>query len=99
MKKLLIIGAVMVTLLLATGVASARSWHHGHGHSHFSFGLFIPPPVYYAPPPVYYRSYYPPYDDGYYYRSHKVWAPGYWSWRRGPYGWERVRIPGYWDWR
>jgi hypothetical protein len=26
-------------------------------------------------------------------------VPGYWDYRRGPYGWERVWIPGHWQWR
>jgi hypothetical protein len=100
MKKLLIIGAVLVALMLVNEDAFARSRFHGHGHSHFSFGLFVAPPVFVAPPPVYYRSYYPPYDYGYYPRSSRVWIPGYWGWRRGPYGgWERAWIPGYWNWR
>jgi len=97
MKRLLIVGAILVTLLLTTGAAFA--WGGHRGHSHFGFGLFIAPPVVVAPPPVYHRSYYPPYDYGYYPRSDRVWIPGYWGWRQTPYGWEREWIPGYWDWR
>jgi hypothetical protein len=26
-------------------------------------------------------------------------VPGYWDYRQGPYGWERIWIPGHWEWR
>ena len=74
MKKVLMIGMVLLIILLAAGPALAWRGHHG-GHSHF--GVFIGPPVIFVPPPpAFYRYYYPPdyYDPGY-----RVWVPGYWD--------------------
>ena len=91
-KGLIVIAFALLTVLMTAGPASA--WHR---HAHYGFGFYFAPPVVVAPPPAYY---YPPYDYGYYYRSHKVWVPGYWSWERTPYRtWGRVWIPGYWGYR
>jgi len=100
MKKIFIFSLVLLALSLAAGPASAGS------SSYFQFGVilgppffyFPPPPVYYAPPPAYYWP--PPYYyGGYYPPSYRVWVPGYWDYRRTPYGWERAWIPGHWEWR
>ena len=101
MKKLVILGIVFLILFLAVGSASARRGHP-RGHSHF--GFFIGPPVIFVPPPppvrYYYDRSYPP-DDyyDYYERGDRVWVPGYWEYRSGPYGRERVWIPGHREWR
>ena len=92
-KGLIVVAFALLTVLMAAGPASA--WHR---HAHFGFGFYFAPPVVVAPPPAYY---YPPYDYGYYYRSPRVWVPGYWGWGPGrPYGaWGRAWIPGYWSYR
>jgi len=107
MKKLLIVGLVLLILALTVGPVSAWTrhghsyGHHPHGRSHL--GFFIGPPVFFVPPPppvryYYYRSY-PPEDYYEYNRYDRVWVPGRWEHRKGPYGWERVWIPGHWEWR
>ena len=108
MKKVLMVGVVLLILILTVGPASAWTRHgyrHGyphHGHSRFE--VFIGPPVIFVPPPPPVRYYdyrsYPPDDSyDYYERGNRVWVPGYWEYRSGPYGRERVWIPGHWEWR
>jgi hypothetical protein len=99
-KKVFIFSLVILTLLLSTSPVFA--WHRGHHHSGVFIGppffFFAPPPIYIAPPPFYYLP--PPYYyDGYYSRDYRVWVPGYWDYRRAPYGWERAWIPGHWEYR
>lgn len=86
MKKLLMIGFILLVTFLAVGTASA------HVRFHF-FGLFAVPPVVIAPAPV---NYYPGYYSPYPYYGYRVWVPGHWDWRWTPRGWGRVWIPGYW---
>jgi hypothetical protein len=106
MKTFLLIGLVLMVLALPVEPASAwyrhgyRGGYHPHGHS--NFWVFIGAPVILVPPPppvqyYYYRSY-PPNDYYEYDRSDRVWAPGHWEYRSGPYGWERDWIPGHWEW-
>ena len=93
MKKLLILGVVLVIVFLSVG--SALAWR-GHPGGHF--GIFIGPPVFFfPPPPIYPRYYYPP--DYYYDPGYRVWVPGYWDYSETPYGWQRIWIPGHWEWR
>jgi hypothetical protein len=87
MKRLLVVGLILVVMFLAVGKASA------HGR----FGFFFPfPPLVIAPSPpaYYYPGYYPPPYP--YYRNYRAWVPGHWDWRWTGYGWQRVWIPGYW---
>lgn len=91
---------------------SAHGYGHGyrHGYGYYprgysNFGVFIGPPAIFVPPPLpplryYYYDSYPPdrYYD-YYEQGDRVWVPGYYEYRRTPYGWQRVWIPGHWEWR
>lgn len=103
MKKMLVVALVLAILVLSVGPASAWYDRRSHPRSHSHFGVFIGPPVILLPPPppvryYYYRSY-PPrdyYEDD---RYDRVWVPGHWEYRDGPYGWERVWVPGHWEWR
>jgi hypothetical protein len=98
MKKILMVGVVLLIIFLVAGPALAWRGHsrgHFRGRSHF--GIFIGPPVFFVPPPPVYHRYYYPRD--YYYPGDRVWVPGYWDYRETPFGWERVWIPGHWEWR
>jgi len=105
MKKILLVGLVL--LIFSLTVEPASAWYkqrfHPRGRSHHR--AFIGPPVILLPPPppparyYYYRSY-PPRDYyDYYERGYRVWVPGHWEHRRTPYGWKRVWIRGHWEWR
>jgi len=99
MKKLILTGLILLTVILSSGPALA--WHGGH------FGVFIaPPPFWVGPPAVYSRGYYPwpgyygpGYYSGYYYGPARVWIPGHWTDRWTPSGWQRAWIQGYWEYR
>jgi hypothetical protein len=94
MKKIIMIGLILLTISLSSGMALA--WPRGH------FGIFVaPPPIWVAPPAFYYRGYYPPpsYYGPDYYEPYRVWVPGHWGEKWTPNGWERVWIPGYWEYR
>jgi hypothetical protein len=98
MKKLIIMMTlILLTVFLSSG--SALAWR-GHSRGHGHFGIFIaPPPIWIGPPAIIYRGYYPPpyhYPPNYY-EPDRVWVPGHWEERQGPYGWEKVWIPGYWQ--
>ncbi|MGQ9646355.1 MAG: hypothetical protein ACUVWO_07455 [Thermodesulfobacteriota bacterium] len=103
MKKILILSIASLVLVLSVGPASAWYGHRPYPRSHFHFGVFIGPPVILLPPPPPVRYYYdrsdPPVDYYEYDRVDRVWVPGYWEYRKGPYGWERFWVPGHWEWR
>ncbi len=89
MKRLLIVGLVLATLVL--GVTSGPAWARHHGR--VGFGVSIGPPAYYYSGYPYYGGYYGP---GYYGYG-RSWVPGHWSSRWTPYGWQRVWVRGYWQ--
>jgi hypothetical protein len=95
MKKIIMIGLILLTIFLSSG--SALAWHRGN------FGIFVTPPPFWVGPPAFYNpGYYPPpsyYGPHYYYAPSRVWIPGYWENRRTPSGWVRAWIPGYWEYR
>ncbi len=91
MKTIMIITLISLTIFLTFG--SAIAWHR-HARSHFGI-IIAPPPILIGPPVIYYRGYYPP-PSYYYSEPYRVWIPGHWEERWGPYGWERVWIPGHW---
>jgi len=89
MKKLMMIGLILLTVVLSSGTASA--WR-----------VFVAPPLWVGPPGFYYPGYYPPpvyYGPGYTVSPYRVWVPGHWGLRWTPYGRERTWIPGYWVYR
>jgi len=110
MKRIVLIGTLLLVFILTAGAASARiilppGWPF--------LPPIIAPPVIEAPPPAYYPNpygyysypypygYYSyPYPYGYYsypygYYGSRAWGPGYW----GHGGRGRARIPGYWRYR
>ena len=100
MKRIVLIGTLLLVFVLTTGTASARiilppGWPF--------LPPIIAPPVIEAPPPAYdpnpYGYYTYPDTYGYYsypygYYGFRGWGPGYWGYG----GWGRARIwgPGYW---
>ena len=96
MKKILMVGVILMVIFVMAGSASAwgRGFHGGFGGPRF--GVFIGPPAVWGPP-AYYRAYPPPYP--YYNYDNRVWIPGHWENRQTPYGWERAWVPGYWQYR
>ncbi len=97
MKKILLTSLILLTIFVT--FESALAWHRPP-RGHFKV-IIPPPPLFLVPPVIYYRGYFPPpnsyrspdyYDD----ESYRVWVPGHWEERWGPYGWERVWIPGHW---
>lgn len=96
MKKLIIIGLILLTVFLFGGSALAQHRHSG-GHGHVGI-VISPPPIWIGPPAIIYRGYYPPpyhYPPNYY-EPYRVWVPGHWEEIWGPTGWEKVWISGYW---
>lgn len=101
MKKILLLGMLLVVFFLSAGTASA--WVS------FSFGLPLPPvvigpPVVTAPPPSYYPypyaypyPYYGYYGPRYYgYYGYRTWVPGYWGGGWVNHGWGRGWHGGHW---
>ncbi len=100
MKKILLLGTLLLVFCLTTGTASA--WVS------FRFGppVVIGPPVVTAPPPAYYPypyaySYpYGYYGPGYYgYYGYGARVPGYWGGGWTHHGWGRAWHRGHWAYR
>ena len=115
MKRIVLIGTLLLVFVLTAGTASAQiilppGWPF--------LPPIIAPPVIEAPPPAYYPNpygYYSyPYPYGYYsypYGYYRSWGPGYWGYSgRGYYGYRgpgywghggrgKARIPGHWRYR
>ena len=101
MKRIVLIGTLLLVFVLTAGTASARVIF-GPGF-HF-LPPIIAPRVIVAPPPAYYPNPYGYYSYpdtyGYYsypygYYGFRAWGPGYWD--HGGRG--RARIKGHWRYR
>jgi hypothetical protein len=101
MKRIVLIGTLLLVFVLTAGTASARVIL-GPGWPFLP--PIIAPPVIEAPPPAYYPNPYGYYSYpdtyGYYsypygYYGSRAWGPGYW----GHGGRGRARIPGHWRYR
>jgi len=97
MKKILLVGILLLVFSVTTGIASARVF--------FGFGPSLPPvvigpPVVTVPPPAYYPDPYAYYGPNYYgYYGYRVWVPGYWGGGWTHHGWGRVWHRGHWRYR
>jgi len=90
MKRIVLIGTLLLVFVLTAGTASARIIL-GPGWPFLP--PIIAPPVIVALPPAYYPNPYGYYSYPYGYYGYRAWGPGYWG--HGGRGYYGSRGPGY----